>query len=51
MGAKGSPYASKSSGNEKGVFRGLALDDATLRKIYEINFDHLMALSQTPPKR
>jgi predicted TIM-barrel fold metal-dependent hydrolase len=50
MGAKGSPYASKSSQNEKGVFRGLALDDATLRKIYETNFDHLMALCQPPPK-
>jgi len=46
MGAKGSPYASKNSTNETGTFRGLALDDATLRKIYESNIEHLLALRQ-----
>ena len=50
MGAKGSPYASRKSDNENGVFHGLALDDDTLRKIYETNFERLMALTQPAVK-
>jgi predicted TIM-barrel fold metal-dependent hydrolase len=46
LGAKGSPYASQKADNVDGVFHGLALDDVTLRKIYETNFDALTALTQ-----
>jgi len=50
MGAKGSPYASKNSHNEKGLFHGLALDDEALRRIYETNFERFMALTQPSAK-
>jgi predicted TIM-barrel fold metal-dependent hydrolase len=43
IGAQGSPYASKEANNVHGTFRGLALDDETLKKIYETNFDRLFA--------
>jgi len=45
LGAKGAAYASRNSRNEAGVFRGLSLDDDTLRKIYETNIERLF-----PPK-
>ncbi|HOV72417.1 MAG TPA: amidohydrolase family protein [Candidatus Hydrogenedentes bacterium] len=41
LGAKGAAYAPRNSRNEAGVFRGLALDDDTLRKIYETNMERL----------
>jgi predicted TIM-barrel fold metal-dependent hydrolase len=41
MGAKGGKYAAPTSTNEKGLFRGLALEDDTLRKIYETNIQRL----------
>lgn len=41
MGAKGSPYASPRSANTRGVFRGLALPDDVLRKIYETNIERI----------
>lgn len=37
LAAKGAKYATKDPTNERGLFRGLALDDDTLRKIYETN--------------
>ena len=37
MGAKGSKYAAKGANNTYGIYRGLALSDDILRKIYETN--------------
>jgi predicted TIM-barrel fold metal-dependent hydrolase len=48
MGARGSPYASKTSTNAAGIFRGLALDDNTLRKIYETNIETLLRPNGIP---
>ena len=42
LGAKGSKYASSSSTNVNGDFRGMNLDDDTLRKIYETNIEKLI---------
>jgi len=41
MGAKGSPYADKGANNVYGAYRGLALSDEILRKVYETNFEKL----------
>jgi len=41
MGARGSPYADARANNIYGVYRGLALDDATLKKVYETNIQKL----------
>lgn len=43
MGARGSAYALKSGKNTYGYYRGLNLDEPTLRKVYETNFDKLFA--------
>ncbi len=48
MGAKGSPHARKDSTNVNGTFRGLALDDDTLRKIYETNIVKLLGDAPHP---
>ena len=41
MGAVGSPYAEQGANNIYGAYRGLALDDAILRKVYETNVEKL----------
>lgn len=41
MGARGSPYAYPRANNVYGAYRGLALDDATLKKVYETNIEKL----------
>ena len=41
MGARGSPYADLRANNIYGVYRGLALDDAILKKVYETNIEKL----------
>ncbi len=43
LAAKGAKYATKDPDNERGVFRGLGLDDETLRKIYETNIQGVFA--------
>ncbi|NIA13008.1 MAG: amidohydrolase family protein [Nitrospiraceae bacterium] len=46
MGAKGSRHADKKANNIYGVYRGLALSDDILRKVYETNIDKLF-----PPEK
>ena len=41
LGAQGSPYASKEENNIYGAYCGLALDDVTLKKVYETNIERL----------
>ena len=41
LGAQGSPYASKNENNTYGAYYGLALDDVTLKKVYETNMEQL----------
>jgi len=45
MGARGSPHADPRANNTYGVYRGLALDDAILKKIYETNIEKLFPSS------
>lgn len=41
MGATGSPYADQRAHNTYGAYRGLALPDPILKKVYETNFERL----------